>query len=84
MGQLYKSITDTIGRTPLVRINRIIQSKAEVYGKLHRRVLDAGTWMAPSAYEVAFLSTAHDEADVDATIAAFAASLPAALGESLV
>lgn len=34
MGQLYKSITDTIGRTPLVRINRIIQSKAEVYGKL--------------------------------------------------
>ena len=34
MGQLYKSITDTIGKTPLVRINRIIQSKAEVYGKL--------------------------------------------------
>ncbi len=23
MGQLYKSITDTIGRTPLVRINRL-------------------------------------------------------------
>ena len=34
MGRLYASIIDTIGRTPLVRINRIIQSKAEVYAKL--------------------------------------------------
>lgn len=34
MARLYKSIVDTVGRTPLVRINRIIQSKAEVYAKL--------------------------------------------------
>jgi cysteine synthase A len=34
MARLYKNIIETIGRTPLVRINRIIQSKAEVYGKL--------------------------------------------------
>ena len=34
MGRLYASILDTIGRTPLVRVNRIIQSKAEVYAKL--------------------------------------------------
>lgn len=30
----YKDIIQTVGRTPLVRINRIIRSKAEVYGKL--------------------------------------------------
>jgi cysteine synthase A len=34
MGRLYASILDTIGRTPMVRINRIIQSKADVYAKL--------------------------------------------------
>ncbi len=34
MARLYQNITETIGRTPLVRINRIIQSKAEVYAKL--------------------------------------------------
>ncbi len=30
MARLFKDITETIGRTPLVRINRIIQSDAEV------------------------------------------------------
>ena len=34
-------------------------SGAELYGKLHPRILAAGTWMAPSAYEVAFVSTEH-------------------------
>ncbi len=34
MARLFKDITETIGNTPLVRINRIIQSDAEVYGKL--------------------------------------------------
>lgn len=34
MARLYQNITETIGRTPLVRINKIIQSKAEVYAKL--------------------------------------------------
>lgn len=34
MGRLYESITETIGGTPLVRIRRIIDSKARVYAKL--------------------------------------------------
>jgi glutamate-1-semialdehyde aminotransferase len=42
---------------------------------MHRRVLEAGTWMAPSAYEVAFLSLAHTEAHVDRAVAALAAAL---------
>ena len=33
MARLFKDITETIGNTPLVRINRIIQSVAEVYAK---------------------------------------------------
>jgi len=34
MARLYKDITETTGNTPLVRINRIIESDAEVYAKL--------------------------------------------------
>lgn len=34
MGRLFSEITGTIGNTPMVRINRIIQSHATVYAKL--------------------------------------------------
>lgn len=34
MGRLFEDIAKTIGNTPLVRINRIIQSPATVYAKL--------------------------------------------------
>ncbi len=34
MAKLYDDITKVIGRTPLVRINRIIQARATVYAKL--------------------------------------------------
>jgi cysteine synthase A len=34
MARLYHDITETVGNTPLVRINRIIESQAEVYAKL--------------------------------------------------
>jgi cysteine synthase A len=34
MGQVHADITGTIGRTPLVKINRIIQAPASVYAKL--------------------------------------------------
>jgi cysteine synthase A len=34
MGRLFNSIVEAVGNTPLVRINRIIKSKATVYAKL--------------------------------------------------
>src|SRR5262245_48605566 len=34
MGRVYEDITGAIGRTPLVRINRIIHAPAPVYAKL--------------------------------------------------
>jgi len=33
-------------------------------------MLEEGIYFAPSAYEAGFLSAAHSEADIDATIAA--------------
>jgi glutamate-1-semialdehyde 2,1-aminomutase len=48
---------------------------AERYGELHRRMLEAGLWMAPSAYEVAFVSTAHEAQHVERAVAALDAAL---------
>ncbi len=53
----------------------IAPGSAELFGRLHRRVLARGVWLAPSAYEVAFLSLAHDEELVDRAIEALAGAL---------
>lgn len=45
------------------------------YGALFHRLLAAGIALAPSAYEVGFLSAAHQEADVDRLVEALAMAL---------
>ena len=40
------------------------------YARYFHGMLERGVYLAPSQYEAAFLSVAHDEADVDTTIAA--------------
>ena len=40
------------------------------FGRFHGTLLDAGVWLPPSQFEAAFLSAAHTQADIDATIAA--------------
>ena len=40
------------------------------YAKFFRAMLDRGVWLAPSGYEAAFVSLAHDDAAIDRAIAA--------------
>ena len=40
------------------------------FGKFFRGMLDNGVYLPPAQFEAAFLSAAHSEADVDATVAA--------------
>ncbi len=40
------------------------------FGRFHGALLDAGVWLPPSQFEAAFLSAAHTQADIEATIAA--------------
>jgi glutamate-1-semialdehyde 2,1-aminomutase len=47
------------------------------YGFLHQELLERGVYLAPSAYEVGFLSSAHDKHDIDATLSALGESLAA-------
>jgi len=56
--------------------NRVPTSFAEVmacdkeaFNRFFHRMLDAGVYLAPSAYEAGFVSAAHSAADIDRTIA---------------
>jgi glutamate-1-semialdehyde 2,1-aminomutase len=47
-------------------------TKMEIYGRLHRDLLERGVYLAPSGWEVGFVSAAHTDEDIDATISAVA------------
>jgi glutamate-1-semialdehyde 2,1-aminomutase len=46
-----------------------------LFARVHTELFEAGVLWPPSQFECAFLSTAHTQADVDRTVAAFAAGL---------
>ncbi|OGG99729.1 MAG: glutamate-1-semialdehyde-2,1-aminomutase [Candidatus Lambdaproteobacteria bacterium RIFOXYD1_FULL_56_27] len=52
-----------------------LKCDAALYGKYFREMLIRGIYMAPSAYEAAFMSAAHSEADLEKTALAFKESL---------
>ena len=47
-----------------------MQADRERFKKYFHGMLAEGFYLAPSAFEAAFLSAAHTDADIDATIAA--------------
>ena len=64
---------------PPRRADRIPSSCAEPYAKFFHACLRRGVHLAPSAYEVGFISTAHSEEDIDRAAHVFAESLREAL-----
>jgi glutamate-1-semialdehyde 2,1-aminomutase len=53
-------------------------SDTERYGALFRHLLERGVYIAPSQFECLFVSTAHGDAEVDATVDAVAGFFDAA------
>jgi glutamate-1-semialdehyde 2,1-aminomutase len=53
------------------------RESAARYAELHHALLERGIWIAPSAFEVAFLSLAHTSADVARVVTTFAEVLAA-------
>ena len=47
-------------------------SKMETYGRLHRGLIERGVYLAPSGWEVGFMSAAHTDEDINKTVAAVA------------
>jgi len=62
---------------PVERLDDVHRSDRQRFARVFHRLLDAGIHLPPSAYETLFLSTAHGDAEIDATIAAFDSALAA-------
>jgi glutamate-1-semialdehyde 2,1-aminomutase len=62
--------------TPMRSLHRLPADAGQSFAALFHPLLERGIYLAPSAYEVGFLSAAHTEAHVDALAQALLALLP--------
>jgi len=56
--------------TPPASFAEVMQCDAKRFNRFFAAMLERGVYLAPSAYEAGFVSSAHDEADLEATLAA--------------
>jgi glutamate-1-semialdehyde 2,1-aminomutase len=52
------------------RFEEVMRCDVQRFGRFFHAMLDAGVYLAPSAFEAGFVSTAHGEAELEATLAA--------------
>jgi glutamate-1-semialdehyde 2,1-aminomutase len=55
---------------PVANYQLAAKSDTAAFGRFHRAMLEQGIWLPPSQFEAAFLSTAHSDTDIEATVAA--------------
>jgi glutamate-1-semialdehyde 2,1-aminomutase len=56
--------------TPPTSYAEVMASDKDAFNRFFHAMLDAGFYLAPSAFEAGFVSAAHTEADIAATVAA--------------
>ena len=52
------------------RFSEVMQCDVTAFNRFFHAMLERGIYLAPSAYEAGFVSTAHGEAEINATVAA--------------
>jgi len=67
LGSLFWTVFQ--GEAPR-RFDGIDGDRMDLYGRLHAALRERGVYLAPSGWEVGFLSAAHGEEDIDLTVAA--------------
>jgi glutamate-1-semialdehyde 2,1-aminomutase len=65
---------------PVTDFASAARSDTKLFAAFHRAMLERGVWLPPSQFEAAFLSTAHTDADLRATVDAARGAF-ASLGE---
>jgi glutamate-1-semialdehyde 2,1-aminomutase len=50
----------------------VINSDTERFSQFFHSMLESGIYLAPASFEAGFMSSAHSDADIEATIAAAA------------
>ena len=63
-------LTSFFTSEPVVDWTSAKRSDTKRYGQFFHRMLEQGVYLAPSQFEAAFLSTAHNSADIERTIKA--------------
>jgi glutamate-1-semialdehyde 2,1-aminomutase len=63
--------------SPPASFAEVMQAERERFNRFFHAMLERGVYLAPSAYEAGFVSAAHREADIDATLAAAREALKA-------
>ena len=58
--------------TPPTSYAEVMKADKDAFNRFFHAMLEAGIYLAPSAYEAGFVSAAHSEADIAATVAAAA------------
>ena len=56
--------------TAITRFSQVTACNIERFNAFFHGMLDAGVYLAPSAFETGFISSAHTEGDIDATLEA--------------
>ena len=57
-------------KTNISRFEHVMACDAEKFKTFFHQMLSRGVYLAPSAFEAGFISTAHSDQDIDKTIAA--------------
>ncbi|MGA7340961.1 MAG: glutamate-1-semialdehyde 2,1-aminomutase [Terracidiphilus sp.] len=65
---------------PVTNYEEAEHSNTSAFGRFHRAMLDQGIWLPPSQFEAAFISAAHGEAEIEATIGAARAAFESFAG----
>ena len=61
--------------TPPTTYGEMMAGDRDAFNAFFHKMLDAGVYLAPAAFEAGFVSAAHTDADIDASIAAAATAL---------
>ena len=72
-GSIFWMALDT--EEPPRSAEAIVAASMERYRVVHRTMLEQGIYLAPSGYEVGFLSTAHKPEDIARTVDALEVAL---------
>jgi glutamate-1-semialdehyde 2,1-aminomutase len=62
--------TNFFSEVPPTNWSTVAQGDKVRYGQFFRAMLESGVYLAPSAFEAGFMSTAHTDEDIQATVVA--------------
>jgi glutamate-1-semialdehyde 2,1-aminomutase len=65
LNRVGSMMTSFFSETPVHDYNTAMKADTQTYGRFYRGMLEQGVYLAPSQFEAAFISDAHEEKDLD-------------------